>query len=71
MDSAYMGDVLRQIARDEWGVDLVGTCQVNCTGAGVQGKKAKVAMKVGSYETVMFLHQNLPLTYAMWVHLKF
>eukprot|EP00956_Cyclotella_meneghiniana_P033550 scaffold96912_cov61-Cyclotella_meneghiniana.AAC.1 len=66
LDSAYMGDILGQVAREEWKMNLVGTCQSDRTGAGPQAKEAKAAMKVGNYESVMFQHKALPLTYALW-----
>ena len=64
MDSAYMGDIMAQIGRDEWLVNMVGTAQSNRTGADVASDKA--AMKVGTYESAMFQHKTKPLVYAMW-----
>ena len=31
-DSAYMSDTLGMIGRAEWGTNILGTCQTNCTG---------------------------------------
>ncbi len=36
MDSAYMGNVMAQIGRDEWQLNLVGTSQSNRIGADVK-----------------------------------
>ena len=36
MDSAYMGDAMCQVGREEWGINMVGTC---CR------RKASVAME--------------------------
>ena len=33
MDSAYMSDVMAQVGQYEWGINMVGTSQVNQTGA--------------------------------------
>ena len=33
MDSAYMSDIMAQIGWYEWGINMVGTSQVNQTGA--------------------------------------
>ena len=64
MDSAYMGDVMVQIGRDEWLVNMVGTAQSNRTGADVAADKT--AMKVGMYDPVMFQRKTKPQVYAMW-----
>ena len=64
MDSAYMGDTMAQIGHHEWKVNMVGTAQMNRTGADV--KTIKNGMKKGTYESVMFQHNTEPLVYAMW-----
>ena len=35
MDSVYMGDAMCQVGREEWGMNMVGTCQTDRTGAGI------------------------------------
>jgi hypothetical protein len=40
MDSAYMGDAMCQVGREEWGMNMVGTSQTDRTGAGALGKLA-------------------------------
>ena len=39
MDSAYMGDIMAQIGRHVWLVNMVGTAQENCTGANTGDEK--------------------------------
>ena len=51
MDSAYMGDIMAQIGRFEWKINMVGTAQTNRTGADCAGTCKK--MKKGTHETVM------------------
>ncbi|KAL7527939.1 hypothetical protein ACHAWF_002369 [Thalassiosira exigua] len=64
VDSAYMGDIFAQIAREEWLVNVVGTAQSNRTGADVT--EAKNALVRGTYESKMFQHLTKPLVYALW-----
>ena len=66
LDSAYSGDTLFQIAREEWGVNLVGTCQSDRTGAGPASADDKKKMKAGTYECNLYQHDTLPLSYTMW-----
>jgi hypothetical protein len=66
LDSAYMGDILGQIARDVWGINLVGTCQTDRTGAGKAAKIDKKSMKKGTYESILYQHRVKALCYAMW-----
>ena len=63
MDSAYMGDILAQIAREVWGFNFVGTCQIDRTGA--DAKEDRKGMKVRWYNTVMYQHKTKPLCFAM------
>ena len=64
MDSAYMGDIMAQIGRYEWNINMVGTAQTNRTGADCAGTCKK--MKKGTHETVMWQHKELPLVFAAW-----
>ena len=64
MDSAYMGDIMAQIGRDEWKMNMVGTAQSNRTGANVKDIINK--MKVGTYESCFWQHNNKNLVYAAW-----
>jgi hypothetical protein len=43
LDSAYMGDILGQIAREEWAMNLVGTCQSDRSGSGAVSRADKLA----------------------------
>jgi hypothetical protein len=68
MDSAYMGDAMCQVGREEWGINVVGTCQTECTGAGALGKagvKAK-EIEIGSHESLIYQHNTKPLLYCGW-----
>ena len=38
MNSAYMGDAMCQVGREEWGINMVGTVQSSRTGGGRLGK---------------------------------
>jgi hypothetical protein len=64
MDSAYMGDIMAQIGREEWMMNMVGTAQSNRTGANVKDVIDK--MKVGTYESCFWQHNNKNLVYAAW-----
>ena len=64
LDSAYMSDTLAQIAREEWLMNLVGTCQSSRTGA--DDAEAKKALKIGTYECVLFQHRLLNLCFSLW-----
>ena len=66
LDSAYSGDTLFQIARDVWGLNMVGTCQVNRSGVFPHAVKDKSSLKVGSYDSILYQHRTLNLCYAMW-----
>eukprot|EP00956_Cyclotella_meneghiniana_P001713 scaffold1870_cov73-Cyclotella_meneghiniana.AAC.4 len=66
LDSAYSGDILFQIARDVWSINMVGTCQSDRSGGGALGKDEKKSMKIGSYESIMYQHRVKNLVYAMW-----
>jgi hypothetical protein len=46
-----MGDIMGQIGREEWEINMVGTCQSDRTGAGPAAKDAKAKMKPGMYES--------------------
>jgi hypothetical protein len=68
MDSAYMGDAMCQVGREEWGINMVDTCQTDRTGAGALGKagvKAK-EIEIGSHEFLIYQHNTKPLLYCVW-----
>ena len=68
MDSAYMGDVMALIGRHEWGINMVGTCQSNRTGAGKMSKYDLNcgAIDKGTYESLLYQHKDEALTFAVW-----
>ena len=64
MDSAYMGDIMAQIRRQEWKMNTVGTTAENRTGADV--KDDKKGMKKNTYEFIMYQKNDKDLVLAMW-----
>ena len=60
MDSAYMGDILAQIGREEWKYNMVGTAQPTQTGALVKENVKDMAR--GTYDTVQFQHKKSRLS---------
>ncbi len=64
MDSAYMGNILAQVGHYEWQINMVGTAQVNRTGA--EAKEIVKKMKVGTYESKIFQHKTKPLCFKAW-----
>jgi len=64
MDSAYMGDTMGQIGREEWKINMVGTAQTNRTGAPAAADVQK--LKVGTYESILWQHRMLNLCYVVW-----
>ena len=68
MDSAYMGDVMAHIGHEEWDTNTVGTVMDNWTGAGPEAKEKEKTTRKGDYESIMFQHDLLPLTYTMCLY---
>jgi hypothetical protein len=66
MDSAYMGDIMAQIGREVWGMNMVGTVQCNRSGTPNMKTTTAMKMKAGSYESTMWQHNNKPLLFAAW-----
>ena len=67
MDSAYMSDIMAQIGRYEWKMNMIGTAQVNCTGADAKATcDAMKATKKGTHELSMWQHNTLPLVFTAW-----
>ena len=50
-DSAYMGELATQVGQEVWKLNMVGTSEVNRTGAGDEVKAQRKKMKVGTYES--------------------
>jgi len=64
MDSAYIGNIMAQIGRDEWKINMVETAQLNRAGANVKDFVDK--LKIGKYESHFWQHDWLNLVYAVW-----
>ena len=75
MDSAYMGNAMCQVGREEWGINMVGTVQSSRTGGGRLGKKAAIKEKViekGTYKSLLYQHNTMPLLlHAVWADSNF
>jgi hypothetical protein len=59
-----MGDVMVQIGREEWQLNMVGTSQSNRVGAAVKDICDK--MKIGTYESTIWEHNSKNLVFAAW-----
>ena len=57
INSAYMGDIMTLIGRQEWKVNMLGTVLENRTGADTEEE----GTKENTYEAVMWKHDNEPL----------
>ena len=66
MDVAYMGKLAAHVGQEVWKLNMVGTSQVNRTGAGNKVKAQQKKMKVGTYESCFFQHTILPLVIGLW-----
>ena len=62
--SAYIGNIMAQIGRDEWKINMVKTAQSNRAGANVKDFVDK--LKIGKYESHFWQHYLLNLVYAVW-----
>jgi hypothetical protein len=65
MDSAYMGDIMVQLGREVWGMNIVGTVQCNRLGA-PDTKATTKKIKAGTYELTMWQHNTKPLVFVAW-----
>ena len=67
MDSAYMGQLLAQVACKVWLVNVLGTAQIDRCGPDSKLMAAeRKRIKVRSYESVFFYHKTKPLCVAIW-----
>jgi hypothetical protein len=73
MDSAYMGDAMCQVGREEWFINMVGTVQLSRSGAGALAKLAIKAgdVKKGTHESLLYQHKTKPLVFAVWADNNF
>ena len=63
----YMSDIMAQIGCFEWEINMVGTSQVNRTGANAKATvDAMKKTKKGTHESAMWQHKELPLVFAAW-----
>jgi hypothetical protein len=68
MASPYMGDAMCQVGREECGMNMIGTCETDRTGAGALDKVAVKAKEIviGSHESLMYQHNTKSLLYSVW-----
>ena len=59
-----MGDIIAQVLRREWKINMVGTIQLDQTGADI--KPVCDAMKKRTYGTAVWQHNELNLCVATW-----
>ena len=71
MDSAYMGDIMAQIGRLEWNMNMVGTAQADRSGARPIINEKKKYMTINSFETTLVQHNSLPLLFSIWADNNF
>jgi hypothetical protein len=57
-----------QVGREEWKINMVGTCQTDRCGAGPLGKAACKAkeIEINTHESLLYQHKTKPLSYAVW-----
>jgi hypothetical protein len=59
-----MGDIMTQVGREVWSMNMVSTLQ--CNRSRVDTAKTTKKMKPGTYDLVMWQHNNKPLILAAW-----
>jgi hypothetical protein len=59
-----------QVGREEWKINMVGTCQTDRFGAGPLGKIAYMGkdkeIAINSHESLLFQHKSKALSYVVW-----
>jgi hypothetical protein len=57
-----------QVGREEWGINMIGTCQTDRTGAGALGKLAVKAKEIliGSHKCLLYQRNTKSLLYSVW-----
>ena len=63
-DSACMGDIIAQVSRNEWKINMVGTIRLDLTGTDITTTCDEMAKRM--YETAVWQHNTLPLCVAAW-----
>ena len=73
MDSAYMGDDMCQVGREEWGINMVGTVQSSRTGGGKLGKLAikEGELEKGIHKSLLYQHKTKLIVHAVWADNNF
>ena len=68
MDGACISDIMAHIRQYEWGINMVGTSQVNQIGADAKATITGMKTKNGkeNYESHLWQHNKLPLVFAAW-----
>ena len=61
-----MSDIMAQIGRYEWGTNIVGTSQVNWTGADAQATLANLKNRKADNESHLWQNSNLLLIFTAW-----
>ena len=64
MDSVYMRDIMAQIGKFEWGINMDNDTSVDCTGANT--KPTTNMMEKENQELHLWQHNNLPLVFSTW-----
>jgi hypothetical protein len=66
----FMSNAMCQVGREEWKINMVGTCQTDQCSAVPLGKAAYTdkdkEIDVNSHESLLFQHKTKSLTYAVW-----
>jgi hypothetical protein len=52
MDSAYMGDAICQVGLEEWGINMVGTCQTDWCAAAVKAKETVIGSLMSLFSII-------------------
>ena len=62
-----MGDAMALIRRNEWQINMDGTCQSDRSGGGKQGWiDMSGCWKKGTYDILFYQHNTEALTYSIW-----
>ena len=61
-----MGDIMAQIGRYKWGVNMVGTTQDNWTRVGAKATVDKMMKKKETHKLNIWQHNTLTLGFAAW-----
>ena len=65
MESAYMSNIMAQIGRYKWGINMVGTVQVNQTGADAKVTVVDMRNRKEPHKSNMWQHNQLRLEFVL------